>query len=157
MRSILFVAALFVAALAQAGERVTPEDAPVVIYRAASSFDDTLANLELAITDQGLKISNVLHISEMLERTAGDLGLTDKLYQRAESVEFCSIAASYKMSQAHPGNLAICPLTIAIYTPSGEPEAVYLSFRRPLLLGAAEAAVAEVMRLLDGIAQEAAQ
>jgi uncharacterized protein (DUF302 family) len=161
MRMIALFAALsanlFTAPLAQAGELVTPEDAPILVYRAGSNFDDTMTNLELAVTGQGLKISSVLHISEMLERTAGDLGLTEKLYVRAESVEFCSIVASYRMSQAHPGNLATCPLTIAVYTPAQEPEAVYLSFRRPQLLGDGAAAAGELLELLDGIAREAAE
>jgi len=157
MRLILLAAALLAAPLTHAGERVSPEDAPVVVYRSGSGFDDTLSNLELAITGQGLKISNTLHISEMLERTAADLGMGEKLYVRAESVEFCSISAAYKMAQSHPANMAICPLTIAIFTPAKEPDAVYLAFRRPLLLGDGATAADAVTGLLDGILQEAAE
>jgi hypothetical protein len=35
--------------------------------------------------------------------------------EQAESLEFCSILYSYRMSLAHPANMATCPLTISIY------------------------------------------
>jgi hypothetical protein len=154
--STLF-AALSIATAVQAAEPITPEAAPVVVYRAGAGFDDTRTNLELAITGRGLNISNTLRISDMLERASADLGLAERIYQRAESVEFCSIAASYQMSLAHPANLSICPLVISVYSPAQEPEAVYVAFRRPQLLGDGEAAARQVLELLDGIAQEAAE
>jgi hypothetical protein len=91
----------------------------------------------------------------MLERTAGDTGLDKKLYQRAESMEFCSILMSYRMSQVHPANLAICPFTIGICKETDEAGPVNLVFRRPQLLGDAAPVARAVTELLDGIVREA--
>ncbi|MCG8428720.1 MAG: DUF302 domain-containing protein, partial [Chromatiales bacterium] len=99
----LLTACLVTLALpATALEPVTPPEAPIVVYKVESGFSETKEFLEMAITDQGMSVSDTLHISDMLERTAKDTGLDRKLYGKAESLEFCSIAMSYKMSEAHP-------------------------------------------------------
>ena len=134
---------------------VTPPDSPIVVYQSDGDYDDIKANLEMAITDRGMLITNTLHISDMLERTASDTGLDKKLYQQAESLEFCSILMSYKMSLAHPANLAICPLTIGIYKGIDETDRIHVVFRRPQLLGDAEQVTQAVTGLLVGIVQEA--
>lgn len=141
-------------ALAQAMP-ITPEGSPIVIYRTEADFEEVRSNLELAITGRGMLISNTLHISEMQERTAADTGLTEKLYERAESLEFCSILMSYRMSSAHPANMAICPLTISLFSKPGEAETVYLAYRRPEMLGDASAVEKELTALYDGIIREA--
>ena len=153
MPVMLFLAAF--TAGAHASEPVTPADAPVVVYQADAVYQDIRSNVEMAITGRGMVISNVLHISEMLERTAADTGLDKKLYEVAESFEFCSIAMSYKMSSAHPGNMASCPLTISLYVTPDAPDTVNLAYRRPRFLGDAAEAEAALTALLDGIAREA--
>ena len=152
------LAALVLAAFAtgvHAAEPVTPADAPVVVYQTEAAYQDIRSNVEMAITGRGMVISNVLHISEMLERTAADTGLDKRLYEIAESFEFCSIAMSYKMSSAHPGNMASCPLTISLYVTPDAPGTVHLAYRRPQFLGDAAEAEAALKALLDGIAREA--
>ena len=153
---VIALLALF-ATQAPALEPITPPDAPVVVYKVDSSFEEVKEFMELAITGKGMKISSTLHISDMQERTAKDTGLDEKLYGKAESLEFCSIAMSYKMSQAHPANLAICPLTIGIYTLPDDPDTTYITYQRPYMLGDGEQATAELIEMYDSIIESAVE
>lgn len=136
-------------------EPITPGDAPVAVFKTEGAFEEIRSNVEMAITGRGMLISNVLHISEMLERTAADTGFGKKLYTVAESFEFCSISVTYKMSGAHPANMASCPLTISVYVTPDDPSHVYLAYRRPNFLGDAADAEKALTALLDGIVREA--
>jgi hypothetical protein len=64
---------------------------------------------------------------------------------------------SYKMSSAHPANLAVCPLTIGMYQPAGEEDLIYITFRNAKMLGDAAEVEQELHELLDGIVREAFQ
>ena len=155
MRTLLAITLLAAALAVQATEPVTPADSPIVVYRTDVGYEDVRSNVEMAITGRGMLVTSVLHISEMLERTAADTGLDRRLYEQAESFEFCSIAMSYRMSSAHPANMATCPLTISIYVTPDDPDHVHLAYRRPAFLGEGAEAEAALSALLDGIAQEA--
>lgn len=133
----------------------TPAQAPIAVYQASDDYDMIKSNLEIAITDRGMVISNTLHISDMFERTAQDTGLPNTLYDQAEAFEFCSIRLSHQMSNAHPANLSICPLVIGIYTLQEQPGEVFVSYRRPQMLGEAEAAEQALTDLYEGIVKEA--
>lgn len=150
----LLLALLTTAGPLLAAEPVTPPDAPIVVYRSDETYDDLKDALVSAIEGQGIKITNTLHIGDMLQRTAADTGLTDRIYGQAESLEFCSIPLSYKMSQADPANMATCPLTISIYRKAGDRDNTYLAFRRPRLLGDSAAAEQALLQFLDTIVQE---
>ena len=149
---LLFLALLCSSPMAQT--LVTPENSPIVIYQTEDNYDDIKSNLETAIIDRGMIISSTLHISDMFERTGKDLGLTTQPYTKAESLEFCNVLLSHKMSSAHPANLAICPLTIGIYSKADAPQTIYLTYRRPVMLGEAAAAESALTRLLEEIIQE---
>lgn len=136
-------------------EPITPAESPLVVYQSTETYADIKSNIELAITGRGMLITNTLHISEMFDRTAADTGLTEKLYEKAESLEFCSISLSYRMSMAHPANMANCPLTLSIYQQAGDNEHTYIAYRRPTMLGDAEEVAEDLAKLLDGIIQEA--
>ena len=138
-----------------ANEPITADDAPIVVYEVEEAYDDVKANLEMAITGQGMLVTNTLHISEMLDRTAADTGLGKRLYEQAESLEFCSIKMSYRMSEAHPANMASCPLTLSVYQVEGNSETTYVAYRRPAMLGDAAAVEEALQQLLDGIVREA--
>jgi len=153
MRSLLIIL-LLLTGQTHAVEPITPADAPIVIYQSDETYDDLKDALVSAIEGQGIKITSTLHIGSMLARTAADTGLTDKIYAKAESLEFCSIPLSYKMSQAHPANMATCPLTLSIYQKAGDATSTYIAFRRPRMLGDAAAAEQALMAFLDGIVQE---
>ncbi|MES9957994.1 MAG: hypothetical protein ABW120_05245 [Sedimenticola sp.] len=155
MRHLLALLVLILGTnLAMASGVVSSDDSPIVIYKTDYSFTEAKENLEMAITDRGMLISGTLHISDMLQRTAKDTGHA-KLYEKAESLEFCSVLMSHQMSSAHPANLSICPLTIGIYVKAGEPKNTYVTYRRPEMLGDADEATAALTELFEGIIQEA--
>ncbi|MCB1759523.1 MAG: DUF302 domain-containing protein [Gammaproteobacteria bacterium] len=149
-----FLALLIASAPVFANEPITEADSPIVVYQVEEAYDEVKSNLELAITGQGMLITNTLHISEMLERTAADTGLGKPLYGKAETLEFCSIKMSYRMSEAHPANMATCPLTLSIYQVAGDSDNTFIAFRRPAMLGDAKAVEQALLALLDGIVRE---
>jgi uncharacterized protein (DUF302 family) len=138
-----------------ANEPISATDAPIVVYQVEEAYDEIKSNLEMAITGQGMLITSTLHISEMLERTAADTGLGKPLYEKAEALEFCSIKMSYQMSEAHPANMATCPLTLSVYQVAGDSDNTYVAYRRPSMLGEADAVEKALLKLLDGIVREA--
>ncbi len=111
------------------------DNAAMVVYQVEEDFETIKDDAEMAIADQGLIVSNTLHISEMLARTSKDLGFPKTVYGQAEALEFCSARLSHLMAQAGPMNLTACPFTIAIYTLADKPEEVFLAFRKPQLIG----------------------
>ncbi len=141
-------------AQAIAATPISDRNSPIIVYQTEEAYDDIKTNLELAITGRGMSITSTLHISDMLERTAADTGLKKKLYDQAESLEFCSIKMSFQMSLAHPANMATCPLTISLYTTPEDPNHTYIAFRRPKLLNDNESVGTTLLEMLDGIVQE---
>ena len=155
MQVLVLMLLLFLNGLIQAQEPVTPPHSPIVIYQSTEDYEEVKSNLEMAITGRGMLVMNVLHISNMLERTANDTGLKKALYSKAESIEFCSILMAYGMSEAHPANMANCPLTISIYTETDNKKMVNIAYRRPALLGNSTKVRTALTELLDGIVREA--
>lgn len=155
MRILMLIISFLPASLALAMDPLSTASDPVAVYKSSEAYDDVRENLEMAITDRGMLITSTLHISDMLERTAADTGLDKKLYEKAESLEFCSILMSYKMSLAHPANMATCPLTISIYQAAGDPAHTYVAYRRAKLLGDAAAVEKALDDMLDGIVSDA--
>lgn len=156
MKRVLVGLSLFALA-AQAFGQQGPSADPVVVYKAAADYEFVVESVKAAVVNRGMLVSGTLHVNEMLNRTAEDLGLAGQPYLAAESVEFCSAVLSQRMTRADPRNLVICPFTVAIYVPSGEPEQAYVAFRRHQLAGASAAVEQEVFELLDGIAREASE
>lgn len=132
-----------------------PADAagPMKIYTSEQRYEDVVENVKMAIVDRGLLVSGTLHVSDMLNRTAPDLGFSE-VFVKAESVEFCSALISHKMAQAAPQNITICPFTIAVYVTQAEPGKVHLAYRLPQLVGDDGEVKAAVVEMLDGIVQD---
>jgi uncharacterized protein (DUF302 family) len=149
--------ALIVAAGALLAAASARADEEIAIRSAGSSFDDVKSALVFAIENRGLVVSTVSHVGEMLERTGRDLGSTERIFARGEVLEFCSAALSRRVMEADPHTIAFCPYTIAVYVLPGEPDRVYVSYRRPLLAAGHKAAepLQAVDRLLSEIVQEA--
>ena len=128
-------------------------------YVVEGDFDNVRADLEMAITDQGIVISSVSHISDMLARTAKAVGATKTVYKEAQSLSFCSSTVSRAMMEADPLNIVFCPYTIAIFTLPGEKDKVHIAYRRPLPMGdkTSRKAMQAVDKLLDGIVAEVMQ
>ena len=114
-------------------------------------------NLEQAIIGRGLVVTSVSRVSDMLDRTGRDLGITGKVYIYAEVLEFCSATLSRRMMEADPLNIIFCPFGIAIFERADQPGRIYLAHRR--LQGEGSGEVSDIMKkidaLLDGIIQEA--
>lgn len=125
----------------------------MVIFKSAESFEDVIENIKMAIEERGMLVSGTLHVSDMLNRTGPDLGY-QQVFERAESVEFCSASISHQMTQVAPENMAICPFTISVYIRSDAPDQLYVAYRRQQLAGDAAAVTATIHELLNGIVED---
>lgn len=127
-----------------------------VVYQYEEQFDFALESVEMAITNRGMVINNVAHIADMLARTAADVG-GDAVYEDGRALEFCSARISRATMEADIHNIVFCPYIIAVYTVADEPGQVFISYRRPAIIGDADsrAALQQVEDLLEEIAQEA--
>jgi uncharacterized protein (DUF302 family) len=135
-------------------EQAAKEDQAVKVYTSEESFEDVVENIKMAIIERGMLVSGTLHVSDMLNRTAPDLGFTE-VFTQAEAVEFCSALISHKMAQAAPENIVVCPFTIAVYVRKDQAERVYVAYRLPLLAGDGGDVKAAILEMLDGIVEDA--
>jgi hypothetical protein len=85
----------------------------------------------------------------MLERTGKDIGASRRVYDRAETIEFCSATVSRQTMEMDPANIVYCPYVIAVYTVPGAKDTVHLAYRRP------PAGFAAMDALFKGIVAEA--
>jgi uncharacterized protein (DUF302 family) len=154
MRYFWVICVLLLASSQVLASEIEVGDSPVRITTSEEQFEDVVENIKMAIVDQGLLVSGTLHVSDMLNRTAPDLGFS-KVFVKAESVEFCSALMSHKMTQAAAENIVICPFTIAVYVKQSEPDKVYLAYRVPQLLGDGDEATQAIIELLENIIADA--
>ena len=153
MRHVLAICILFLASASSIANGPVVDSAPVKVFKSAEPFEDVVENVKMAIIERGLLVSGTLHVSDMLNRTAPDLGYTE-VFTKAESVEFCSAVISHMMARAAPENIAICPFTIAVYVKHAEPQQVYVAYRLPYLAGSGSKATDEILSLLEGIIED---
>ena len=135
-----------------------PDPNPIVSHSKRAKFEEVRDDLKLAIEGKGLVIDYQSYVNRMLERTGKDVGSARKLYADAQAFVFCSAALSRKTMEADPANVALCPYSIMIYETVKEPGKVTVSYRRPWRPDgstASKAALAEVDKLLDGLARQA--
>ena len=153
LRYLLLPLLIIISACATESER----DSYMRLYTVQGNFEDVRDDVELAITDRGMKINNVSHIGNMLARTGKDIGDSRKIFEQAEALEFCSAVVSRRMMEADPHNIVFCPYIIYVYTLPGEKNRVYVAFRRPQPVGSPEsrAALATVEKMLTGIVADA--
>lgn len=95
------------------------------------SYADARSALEDAMIDEGLAPASVSQFGEMLARTAKDLGHRSNFYEHAEIFSFCSARVSARMIAEDVRNIALCPMTIALYTLPGQDRKVFLVYREP--------------------------
>ena len=126
-------------------------------YITIGTFDEVKENVVDALTDKGLVVNNIAHISKMLKRTGKDLGKSKTIYLKAENIEFCSATVSRKTMEADPHNIIYCPYIISVYVLFKDPKKVYVSYRKmPRLANKkSNAALQLVEKLLDDIIKEA--
>jgi len=136
---------------------VSAEGDYMAVSTKKGSFEDVRDAVDMAITDRGMVVNNVSHVGEMLERTGKDLGVTRKLYLKAEVLEFCSAVVSRKMMESDPDNIVFCPYVISVYVVPDKPDEVRVAYRRPQLVGSPDSqkALKAVDELLSGIVRDA--
>ncbi|MEW8201259.1 MAG: DUF302 domain-containing protein [Candidatus Thiodiazotropha endolucinida] len=153
MRVILALCTLFLITGPCMANGPANSSSAVKVFRSGEPFEDVVDNIKMAIVERGLLVSGTLHVSDMLNRTAPDLGYAE-VFAKAESVEFCSALISHKMAQAAPENIAICPFTIAVYVKQTDAEQVYVAYRSPHLAGKGKEVADEIIALMEGIIED---
>ncbi len=125
MRRILVLFALACSA------SITLADEWMVRRQVGSSFADTRDAIVTAIENRGLVINYTARIADMLERTGADIGANKKIFDQAETLEFCSAGLSRKMMESSPHYIVLCPFTISIYTLPGDTGGTWVAYRKP--------------------------
>jgi len=127
------------------------------IYKFTGNYQDVRDDLDYAITGKGIKVNGVSHIGDMLIRTGKDIGRTQKIFDKAEAIQFCSATLSRDMMEADPLNIVYCPYIIYIYSLPGEKNMVYVGYRKlPELESAASKKAAKaIIATYEGIIADA--
>jgi len=94
-------------------------------------FADARDALEDALAEEGLPPATVSDFGGMLARTAPELGHRADLYREALIFSFCSARVAARMAAEDPQRIALCPLTVALYTLPADPQRVHLAYRAP--------------------------
>jgi hypothetical protein len=126
------------------------------VYESESDFETVLEGATMAIEERGMYINNVMHMGEMLERTGKDLGMGGKIYEHAESIEFCSAVLSRKMTTEDPSRIVNCPFILSIYVLPGDTDKTYVAHRTvPESEIQSSEIMAEVAEMLKGVSEAA--
>lgn len=155
-RGIIFICAMMAVFVVTASQPLlAADDSPFVSKKVEGHFFDVLSTVKDVIIGRGINIAHTLPAASMLNRTGPAFGMQQNVYLEAETVEFCSARISHMLSAANPRNILLCPFTISVYVLSRDPAHVHVAYRKPVGEKNSEAAVAEVVKLLDGIVDEA--
>lgn len=155
LRQLLAAAAfVLLAACQQLPPQSEAGSAEIQLSAIDMPWEDLRLALEDAIAAEGLTAPTVSHFGDMLARTAPDLGHRADLYAHAEILSFCSVGVAARLVTEAAEQIALCPLSIAVYALPGEPGRSYLAYRRPPQTGAGSAAAEALMRRLAKRAAE---
>jgi uncharacterized protein (DUF302 family) len=131
-------------------------EGPYAVHESESEFETVMEAAKGAIAERGMYINNIMHMGEMLERTGKDLGMEEKIYERIESIEFCSAVLSRKMTSENPARAVNCPFILAVYTLPDQEGKTFVAYRK-IPQGEIDASevMAEVAEMLEGVAEGA--
>lgn len=101
-----------------------------------------------AIEAEGLVVGAPLKFDDMLARTRLEREAGSGPYRAAEIVQFCSSRVAWQLAEEAIENLALCPMSIAIYVPRERPADVLLAWRSPGRGSAGRAAGDDLLRRL---------
>jgi uncharacterized protein (DUF302 family) len=132
----------------------TGSENPIITYWVEEEFENIRDNVRNAIIERGMNIASELHASEMLNRTAPDLGIERNVFLNAVSIEFCSAMISHKLVMAHASNMVLCPFTISIYVLSEDPAKVFVAYKPPTAGDESSEVLEEIKSLLQAIVTE---
>jgi uncharacterized protein (DUF302 family) len=96
----------------------------------AADFAVARESVVEAIEGAGLVVTASIPFNQMLVRTAADLGKSGSPYANAEIIQFCSARLAWQLVAEDAAQLALCPLSITVYSLTGELGA-RLSWRSP--------------------------
>jgi hypothetical protein len=145
-RQILLGVVLALGTLLTTG-RASADDVGIVVREfATTKYADARRALEDAMADEGLSAPSVNPFGAMLARTAPDLGHPADLYRDAEIFSFCSATVSARLAIEDVRHIALCPMTIALYTLPARPGTVFLAYREPPLNSPAGALARDLLR-----------
>jgi len=110
--SLIF--ALFMAALAACAQQRTAE--PERWYQAETGkpYDDVLAELELAITENNFRITGHNHIGSVI-RKRDNIAFPDY-----DTIQFCNLTLAKQMLEMSPAAVAYMPCNIAVRSEQGK-------------------------------------
>ena len=130
---------------------------PFKTYSVKAAFADVISDTENAIINQGLVIDFRADVGEMLARTMKDVGGTQKVYNNANMLMFCSAKYTREAVEADPTNIMFCPYSMMVFEVVSEPGTVHVGYRIPKRGGSIESreALLAIERLLDTIARDA--
>ncbi len=131
-------------------------DDDVKVLKTKAPFADVKQDVSDAIVNRGYVIDYTAKIGGMLARTGKDVGSSKKIYNNAETVQFCSAVLSRKMMEADPADIAFCPFVVFYYERADQLGTVYVGFRELDDDGsdASEAAKKMINKLLEDIIKE---
>lgn len=100
-------------------------------FVASSDFPLVREALVEVIEAEGLVVSAVIPFGAMLKRTGSALDKSDSPYAQLEIVQFCSSRIAWLLVEEDVSQVALCPLSINIFTTVGEPDKVVFGYRSP--------------------------
>ena len=118
----------------------------LVVHTFTGAFEDVRERLVFAIEQQGLAVSAVAPVGEMLRRTQADVPGAAAVYREAIVVQFCSSVTAHAAARENPHLLALCPFSVAVYSLQSAPSQVHVSYRTPMMPGSSPEAAAVLAR-----------
>lgn len=129
-RSGVLAALRLLVLLAMCGTGVQAQDETIrVRHLEGIDFAAVREALADAIAEEGLAAPSISHFGDMLDRTAGDLGHPEGIYARAEILSFCSVRVAAVLARESRHNIALCPLSVAVYSVDANAGRVSLAYR----------------------------
>lgn len=97
-----------------------------------SSFELAYESLVETIEGEGYVVASVQQFGDMLDRTTELApGGAPSVYLQARVVLFCSARLAHAMTQEDPSQIALCPLSVALYVRRSNPQQVVYAWRGP--------------------------
>ena len=84
-----------------------------------------------AIEGEGLVVGHVMAFNDMLVRTGPGIGKGASPFVQAEIIQFCSSQIAWQLIEEAPGQIALCPLSIALSERRQPKGLIVISWRTP--------------------------
>lgn len=123
------IAWVFAACFCLSGPVAAAGDDVSTLIAEDQSFEEAVESLRSAIVNRGFKVDYNGHIGEMLDRTAEDVGATQRIFSGAEIFTFCSAVVSRSVMEHDAADIAYCPYVLFVYEKDNSDEGVTIGFR----------------------------